>query len=125
MEKTPLLRAAETGDRAALTKLLAGAGPPEVDARGPGGLTALMRAAARGHPEIVDLLLGAGAAVDACDDFGNSALMYACARGQAAVAARLVAAGAAKDRTNRFGLGPADWAKWPANGEALADLVGG
>ena len=62
----------------------------------PGRATPLIRAAEAGHLDIVDVLLGAGAAVDGqckCET-GESALWAAVANGRAAVAARLLQAGA-------------------------------
>ncbi|CAN0362049.1 unnamed protein product [Phaeothamnion confervicola] len=82
-----------------------------------------MRAAARGHLDAVDLLLARGAAVDRPDAFGNTALMYACARGQQGAVDRLLAAGAARGHANKYGLGPADWAKWPKNGDAIENQM--
>jgi len=41
-------------------------------------VTALMAAAARGATRIVDLLLDAGANIDACDTSGRTALIFAC-----------------------------------------------
>jgi ankyrin repeat protein len=123
MERTPLIRAAEAGDLRELERLLADPATGGPDAPGPAGLTALMRAAARGNADAVGLLLAKGAKPDAVDAFGNTALMYACARGQRAAAAALVAAGAARDHANKYGLGPADWAKWPKDGEAIDALL--
>ncbi len=123
MEKNPLIRAAEAGDLAAIDRLLddpAGGGP---DAPGAGGLTALMRAAARGNAQAVARLLARGAAVDAADAFGNTALMYACARGHEAVVVALVEAGASRAHANKYGLGPADWAKWPKDGDAIENRM--
>jgi ankyrin repeat protein len=125
MERTPLIRAAEAGDLPAITRLLDDSAAGGPDLPGPGGLTALMRASARGNGDAVELLLSRGAAVDAVDAFGNTALMYACARGHAGTAKRLLAAGAARDHTNKYGLRAADWAKWPKEGDAVAALLEG
>ncbi len=62
----------------------------------PGRATPLIRAAEAGHLDIVEVLLGAGAAVEGrcrCDT-GESALWAAVANGRAGVAARLLEAGA-------------------------------
>lgn len=123
MEKNPLIRAAEAGDLAGIGRVLDDPAGGGTEAPGVGGLTALMRAAARGHKEAVDLLLARGAAVDARDSFGNTALMYACARGHSAVVEALVGAGAARGHVNKFGLGPADWAKWPKDGDAIVERM--
>jgi ankyrin repeat protein len=124
MERPTLLGAAEAGDEALLDRLLDDPSSGGPDAPGPGGLTALMRAAARGRGPCVALLLARGAAVDAADAFGNTALMYACARGQGGCAETLLAAGARRDHANKYGLGPADWAKWPKDSEAFVARLG-
>jgi DNA-directed RNA polymerase specialized sigma24 family protein len=62
----------------------------------PGRATPLIRAAEAGHLDIVEVLLGAGAAVEGqchCET-GESALWAAVANGRAGVAARLLEAGA-------------------------------
>jgi ankyrin repeat domain-containing protein 17 len=82
-----------------------------------------MRAAARGNAQAVARLLARGAAVDAADAFGNTALMYACARGHEAVVVALVEAGASRAHANKYGLGPADWAKWPKDGDAIENRM--
>lgn len=123
MERSPLIRAAEAGDLAAIRRVLDDPAGGGADAPGAGGLTALMRAAARGNTDAVALLLARGAAVDARDSFGNTALMYACARGHAGVVEALVEAGAARGHVNKFGLGPADWAKWSKDGDAIENRM--
>ncbi len=116
-----IIRAAETGDAAAIGRLLDAASLP--DACGRDGDTALMRAAARGALDIVKLLVARGAKVDAANEAGNTALMFACARGQAATARFLVESGARRDHRNKFGLGPADWARWAVNRDEILELV--
>lgn len=124
MSRTPLFAAAEADDPAALAALLAQPETGGPDARGPYGLTPLMRAAQKGSTRAVETLLARGAAADATDEAGNTALMYAAARGQRACAEKLLAAGASKAHRNKFGLGPVDWAVWPADGRAIQDLLG-
>lgn len=125
MERRPpipaLIAAAERGDAVAAARLLDHTPDPEI--RGSGGLTALMRASARGSLPVVELLLARKALVDATDDFGNTAFMYACARGQSACAARLAAAGADRVHANKYGLRAADWLKWAKDGAAIEALL--
>ncbi|MFI5894610.1 ankyrin repeat domain-containing protein [Actinoplanes sp. NPDC051513] len=70
-----LLAAAETSNIEAVKAALeAGA---DVDARGPGGRTALMSASARSFIQIMEVLLGAGASVDLQGALGETALILA------------------------------------------------
>ncbi|MBI3503266.1 MAG: ankyrin repeat domain-containing protein [Proteobacteria bacterium] len=123
MERSPLIRAAEAGDLPALARLLDDTAAGGPDRPGSGGLTALMRAAARGNAAAVDLLLARGAAVDALDAFANTALMYACARGHVGVAQLLLAAGAARGHANKYGLTAVEWSKWSKDAEAIGTLL--
>ena len=91
---------------------------------GPGGETPLMRAAARGHTEIVQRLLAKGARVDATTDVGNTALMFAAARGRVEMLRLLMTSGARPDHRNKYGLGPADWAKWSEREHEVIALLG-
>jgi ankyrin repeat protein len=121
--KLPALHAAaQTGTHDALTRLLAEGA--DLNARSPGGETALMLAAARGRVEVIDLLLERGADVNAATDAGNTALMLAAARGQVDAVRALLAHGARADHRNKFGLGAADWAKWSERQGELHDLLG-
>lgn len=72
---TLLMMAAENGD-AGLADLLIRHGA-DIDARGPGGMSALMRAAFYANTEVVRALTERGAAVDATDENGWTALMHA------------------------------------------------
>ncbi|XP_047101524.1 ankyrin repeat domain-containing protein 23-like [Schistocerca piceifrons] len=67
------------------------------------GLTALHWAARRGDVEAARLLVGAGAAVDARDDYGLTPLHVAALSGRAEVAAALLVAGADRGATTRAG----------------------
>jgi uncharacterized protein len=122
MSKLELLARAEAGDTAGLERLLAANASP--DEPGPGGETALMRASARGHDEIIQRLLEKGARVDATTDVGNTALMFAAARGRVDTLRLLMASGARPDHRNKYGLGPADWAKWSEREHEVVALLG-
>ena len=63
----------------------------DVDTALPDGATALHWAAYHDAVELVDLLIGAGAAVDAANDYGVTPLALACDNGAAATVARLLA----------------------------------
>jgi cytohesin len=103
-----MLRAAERGSVLAL-KRLAGSEPQLKTAD---GRTLLHLAAVASDPQLVELLVRAGAAVDAKDPQGWTPLHFACAQGQAALAKALLGAGAnpnARDnqqRTPLHRLGP-------------------
>ncbi|CAI5531793.1 unnamed protein product [Closterium sp. Naga37s-1] len=87
--------AAKEGDVAAVKLLLAGGG---VDINLPSpersGWTALHLAAFYEHPEVVQVLLTAGADTDARNSTGNTPLQFACIKGNLDVARMLLDAGA-------------------------------
>jgi len=74
----------------------------EVNARGPGGQTALHMACANGHEAIVKALLERGADAGAANDNGNTPGHYAAQRGQAACL-KLCLEGQDALRRNNFG----------------------
>lgn len=78
------------------------------------GTTTLMNAAARGDPEVVQLLLAAGAKIAPQDRWGMTALHHAARGGNAETVAALIAAGADVDARDRSGEAPLDQAR--ANG---------
>ncbi|CAI5457846.1 unnamed protein product [Closterium sp. Yama58-4] len=87
--------AAKEGDVAAVKQLLAGGG---VDINLPSpersGWTALHLAAFYEHPEVVQVLLAAGADTEARNNTGNTPLQFACLKGNLDVARMLLDAGA-------------------------------
>jgi ankyrin repeat protein len=121
MQEPELVTAAGNGDSGAVARLLDAKVDP--NARGIGGESALMRATRRGALDVIESLLARGAEVNAKSDAGNTALMFAAARGHLAVVRLLLQRGAARDHCNKFGLGPRDWAKWPANSGEIQTLL--
>lgn len=103
---TPLMAAALRGDRAIVARLLAaGAALEATDER---AYTALFYACYdaeedRGHPEVVELLLDAGADKEAKIGFGVRPLMYAAGNGEAGVVEVLLRAGADPLARNEVG----------------------
>jgi len=106
-----LCYAATSGDVVLVRRLLElGADP---DALALLDHTALMSAVIGGHLELVDALLGAGAALEVADPSGLTALAWA-ARvdpGHARILERLLAAGADPRTRSRSGNTPRDWAE--------------
>ena len=78
----------------------------QVNAKSTNGLTALQQAAAEGHTEAADLLLSAGAAVDACALSNATALYNAANGGHLAIIERLLRAGADVDAKTSGGCTP-------------------
>src|SRR5690349_5367365 len=93
-----LLDAAERGDRAAVTRMLAKGADP--NAPGPDGTTAIMYAASNGDVELVRALLKAGANVKLKNQFGTSAITEAAIVGSAPVIDALLKAGADPNTRN-------------------------
>ena len=77
-----------------------------MNAKSTNGLTALQQAAAEGHTEAADLLLSAGAAVDACALSNATALYNAANGGHLAIIERLLRAGADVDAKTSSGSTP-------------------
>src|SRR5258708_544742 len=90
---TALLDAAESGDHAAVLRLV-GAKGTNVNATGADGTTAVMYAAANGDLELVRALIKAGANVKLKNQFGTSALTEAAIIGSAPIVDALLKAGA-------------------------------
>ncbi|MCE2540225.1 MAG: ankyrin repeat domain-containing protein, partial [Acidobacteria bacterium] len=85
---TPLMTAARTGSVGVVRRLIAGGADADAVVTATGS-TALMWAVSERHPEVVRLLLAAGAATLK----GFTPLMYAARNGDVATAATLIAAG--------------------------------
>ncbi|XP_013139823.1 PREDICTED: ankycorbin isoform X2 [Papilio polytes] len=104
--RTPLLWAASAGSAAAVLALhQAGA---RIDDADRDGLTALHCAAARGHTEALETLVGlCGARVDMADSHGCTPLHYAAALGHADATSALLEHGADAHRQDKRGRSPA------------------
>jgi uncharacterized protein len=86
-------RAAAGGDLAEVQRLV-GQDPGLLQAKSPAGSTPLMRAAARGHLEVVRWLVNQGAALDEQDRNKCTALCFASSEGHSPVVRLLLARGA-------------------------------
>ena len=96
-----LIAAAEMGDAAAVTSLIAkGASVSAKDGR---GRTALLAATHGNHPEVARLLIAAGADVNARDNIQDSPYLYAGAHGRTDILKMTLAAGADLKSLNRYG----------------------
>ena len=132
---TPLMGAAANGNAELVRTLLAhkpdltvvSADRAAVVKNGPvreGKLTALLAAITGGNPEVVDLLLRAGAQVDPLDARGMTPLMRAVAtdRAQPRIVHLLLAAGARAEVRSSEGESTVDWARKFNNPAVLAEL---
>ncbi|XP_071084668.1 uncharacterized protein [Haliotis cracherodii] len=75
-----LLEASRKGNMAAVKQILA-AGRADVNCRDEVGWTPVMRAAYKGHRDVVELLVSEGADVSLVDEDGDNTLHFACWRG--------------------------------------------
>jgi ankyrin repeat protein len=98
-------RAAGTGDLAEVQRL-AGLDPGLLQAKDAFAYTPLTRASARGHVEVVQWLLDAGARVDAPGYLGRTALYLACEGSHAPVVELLVGRGADPTDTDHGEVSP-------------------
>lgn len=83
------------------------------------GMTALLLAAAEGHPEVLGLLLEAGARVDQPNAWGQTALQWAFGQGHAEAARALLGAGADPDHRDSDGRSPREIALQSGQAEVL------
>jgi len=125
-----LLASAERGQVDQVRECLAHGA--DLNVRGEGGVTPLILAAREGHLAIVEMLLGAGADVNACSEPGYSgghstALRCAVVRRQDAIVRRLVDAGADVRPCYEYSSIPAEKSNTivPSCGTALHDAARG
>lgn len=64
-----------------------------------GGMTALMVASQYGHAQVIDMLLDAGADINARDNTGKSAMAHAASMGQQGIVKKLIGLGAETEGT--------------------------
>jgi uncharacterized protein len=101
---TPLLDAAERGDRAAVLQLLSKGANPNTP--GPDGTTAVMWASSNGDLELVRALIKAGADVKLKNQLGTSAITEAAIIGSGPIIDALLKAGADPNTKNPEGETP-------------------
>src|SRR5204863_1821988 len=70
----------------------------DLEAKDDGDMTALMRAAEKGHSDIVRVLIGAGANISGKDKFGRTAFFNAADKNHVGIVKMLIAEGAAADK---------------------------
>jgi uncharacterized protein len=104
-----LMRAADEGDAARVSSLLASGA--EVNAAAEGGETALMRASAKGHLDVVEVLLDAGGDVHAKSENGFTPLFMAVFFGHAEVARALLARGSDPSEPTHVNTTAEKWAR--------------
>jgi len=99
--------------------------PDSVKEKHPISLELTLRVAARyGHEAVVEVLLDAGASVDAKDDvLGGTPLHFAAEHGHHAVVERLLAAGATVDLVDTEGRTPLHWAAEKGHDATLERLL--
>lgn len=107
-ERTVLMRAANTGSLLTVGRLLDMGADPHL--RDPHGMTALHFAAREGDDGVVEMLLGAGAKIDAIDEQNRTPLWYACANNlpDSAIVEILLNAGADSHLRDNAGVSPED-----------------
>ena len=100
----PLIEAVRAEDAEAVRRLLGES--IDVNAPAPDGATALHWASYLDRPGLADLLITAGAELDAANEYGVTPLALACDNGAAAMVTRLLAAGANPDIVRATGETP-------------------
>lgn len=97
-----LIEAAARGDASEVAELIAAGAP--LEARDPGGRTALLIATRADHVDAARLLIEAGADVNAKDDVRDTPFLYAGAEGHNEILRMILATGRAHlHDTNRYG----------------------
>ena len=121
----PLHQAVISGDRAAVQRLIRS--KADVNAANRYGVTPLSLAAQRGHADLVDLLLKAGASVTRAEaklPDGQTLLMHAARTGSVASVKALIAAGSTLNaRETRTGTTAVAWAATSNRGDAVRVLA--
>jgi ankyrin repeat protein len=124
MEGSVLCEAAERGDEAGVREQLArGAGPAVIEFRGNDGMTPLMTASRHGRERCAELLLEAGAELEAMDWDGWTSLCYASYWNRPAVVSLLLAAGAQVDSATDIGWTPLRNAAYHGHSEVVRLLL--
>ncbi len=122
---TPLHQAVLSGDRPAVQRLIRSGA--DVNAANRHGVTALLIAAQRGHADLIDVLLKAGASVKTADaklPEGQTLLMHAARTGNVASMKALIAAGSRINaRETRTGTTAAIWAATSNRADAVRVLA--
>jgi uncharacterized protein len=113
-----------SGDIESARRLLEHGADPTAPARNDMQVTPLHSAAARGHGDIVELLLGRGADADAAQAGGYTALHSAAALGDRPLTDLLLKQGADRSRRSADGKTPGDLAAESGHAE-LADYLKG
>lgn len=116
-----LTQAAETGDAAAVLRLLEGR-PALLDKQGEHGMTPLMWAAHEGHHDIVGVLIDAGANIDLQHKTGSTALHYAAFNNHPTVMRMLVDRGADQNIKKKNGETAREFAAGNGNMECAVLL---
>jgi ankyrin repeat protein len=113
------------GDGAYVAHQLAkGAGPAVIEFRGGYGVTPLGVASSLGHARCAQLLIDAGANLEAMNVYGETALFCASESSDPAVASLLLAAGAKVDSVNCVNKTPLIWAAFCGSSKIVKLLLG-
>lgn len=124
---TPLMYAARANTSAAMTRMLLGLGA-DPDRRSSTNMLTALHVAAAWNPNtmVVTELLGAGAQVDARDNWGATPLMWAAERGQRPQVVRtLLAGGANPNARDSEGTTPLMRSTWHPDIRVMTVLIGG
>jgi Ankyrin repeats (3 copies) len=106
-ETTPLMRAAEQGDKADVERLIAGGA--DVNTQDQRGWTALMHAAMKDREKEAELLLAAGASPNLKDRVGRTAMLWSARSCSPDVADVLAQRGASFNTKDNYGDTPSNY----------------